>query len=119
MQAHQNDAFIKKLAAGNSYVPSNLDPEGSKEMGASFSQVFKKRNLKIQKKLDKVDRADQDQDEEADEETIEALIRGDNLNKQTEALESETDDSVVHDSEIEIEPATPTKTGMQAELSGI
>ena len=60
VQAHQNDAFIKKLAAGNSYVPANLDPEGSKEMGASFSQVFKKRNLKIQKKLDKEDRNDID-----------------------------------------------------------
>ena len=35
--AHTNDAFIKKLANGNSYVPQNLDPEGSKEMGASFS----------------------------------------------------------------------------------
>ena len=35
--AHTNDAFIKKLATGNSYVPANLDPEGSKEMGASFS----------------------------------------------------------------------------------
>ena len=58
VQAHQNDSFIKKLAAGNSYVPANLDPEGSKEMGASFSQVFKKRNLKIQRKLDKEDRND-------------------------------------------------------------
>ena len=32
--AHQNDNFIKKLAEGNSYVPANTDPEGSKnEMG--------------------------------------------------------------------------------------
>ena len=35
--AHSNDAFIKKLSEGNSYVPMNGDPEGSKEMGPSFS----------------------------------------------------------------------------------
>ena len=45
--AHANDAFIKKLASGNSYIPVNLDPEGSKEMGASFSEVYKKSNMRL------------------------------------------------------------------------
>ena len=36
VQAHSNDAFIKKLANGNSYVPRHGNPEGSREMGKSF-----------------------------------------------------------------------------------
>lgn len=47
--AHQNDAFVKKAANGNSYVPVNLDPEGSKDMGDSFDRVMQKRNLRLQK----------------------------------------------------------------------
>ena len=56
VQAHSNDAFIKKLASGNSYVPKYGNPDGSKEMGKSFGQVFKKNNIKLQRKLDKADR---------------------------------------------------------------
>ena len=33
VKAHQNEYFIKKLAAGNSYVPENLNPEGSAHLG--------------------------------------------------------------------------------------
>ena len=54
--AHQNDNFIKKLAAGNSYIPENINPAGSQEeMGQSFQDLFSKRNKKLQKELDKAD----------------------------------------------------------------
>ena len=96
--AHQNDAFVKNVASGNSYVPQNLDPNGSKEMGASFDQVMQKRNARMQRQLDK---ADAEENENDKEDNIEALIRGDNLNQQTQMIDTESDESVVHDSEQE------------------
>ena len=79
--AHVNDAFIKKLAAGNSYIPANLDPEGSKEMGDSFSQVYMKSNVRLQRKLEKADKeANKGTAESTSPEAIEALIRGDEIN---------------------------------------
>ena len=44
---HQNDAFIHQLASGNSYIPVNLDPEGSREMGASFGDLYKRSSIKL------------------------------------------------------------------------
>ena len=76
VQAHSNDAFIKKLASGNSYVPKHGNPEGSKEMGKSFGQILKKNNQKLQKKLDKADK--EAEGDGINEEQLEALIRGDN-----------------------------------------
>lgn len=89
--AHTNDAFIKKLSEGNSYVPMNLDPDGSKEMGPSFSQVYKKGSARLKKQLDK---ADADAEEEShNPEAIEALIRGDAFKSQTAIIdEFDSDD---------------------------
>ena len=56
VKAHQNDNFIKQLAAGNSYVPANTDPSASRdEMGMSFQDLYVKNNQKIQKNLKKAD----------------------------------------------------------------
>ena len=44
VKAHQNEYFIKKLAHGNSYIPDNLNPDGSKDLGESFEQLYAKRN---------------------------------------------------------------------------
>lgn len=92
VQAHTNDSFIKKLASGNSYVPKNGDPEGSKEMGQSFGQVFKKNSLKLQRKLEKADR--EAEGKQNDAEHLEALIRGDNMNQQAQMMDSDSDDAV-------------------------
>ena len=68
-------------------------------MGASFDQVMQKRNARMQRQLDK---ADAEENENEDKEVnIEALIRGDNLNQQTQMIDTESDESVVHDSEQE------------------
>ena len=47
VQAHSNDSFIKNLASGNSYVPKHGNPEGSKEMGASFGAVYEKNTKRL------------------------------------------------------------------------
>ena len=55
--AHQNEHFIKKLSEGNSYIPANADPGGSRtDMGQSFQEVYSKHNKKLQRDLDKADR---------------------------------------------------------------
>ena len=101
MAAHSNDAFIKKLASGNSFVPQNVDPSGSKEMGASFAQVYKKRSNRLQRKLKKAELADEDPGED-NEETLQALIRGDDMGHKQEIIDSETEeDSVIRDSDQE------------------
>ena len=55
--AHTNEVPVKNIANGKSYVPQNVDPSGSKEMGASFDQVMQKRNARLQRQLDKADAA--------------------------------------------------------------
>lgn len=47
-------------------------------MGQSFAQVYKKRNARLQKKLKKAEMAE-DQPGEDNEETLQALIRGDDM----------------------------------------
>ena len=95
VQAHSNDAFIKKLANGNSYVPRHGNPEGSREMGKSFGQVLKKNNQKLQRKIDKADRA-----AEGESENLESLIRGDDLNKQAQMMDTDSEDIVDGDSAL-------------------
>jgi len=93
--AHQNEAFIKNLASGNSYVPAHLNPEGSKEMGTSFTQVYKKINLRLQRKLDKADKDAEKKganEAAAQPDATEALIRGNNFDQQTDIMETDSDE---------------------------
>ena len=70
-------------------------------MGASFAQVYKKRSNRLQRKLKKAEMADEDPGDD-NEETLQALIRGDDLGPKNEIIDSETEeDSVIRDSDQE------------------
>ena len=53
LAAHQNDETLKLLTENKQYVPKNLDPSGSKEMGDSFASVMKKSKARLERKIDK------------------------------------------------------------------
>lgn len=71
-------------------MPKHGNPEGSREMGKSFGHILKKNNQKLQRKLDKADK--EAEGESNNVEHLEALIRGDNMNKQATMVDSETDE---------------------------
>ena len=73
-------------------------------MGDSFSQVYMKSNVRLQRKLEKADKeANKGTAESTSPEAIEALIRGDEINQQTNFVEeTESDESERRiDSEVE------------------
>lgn len=101
--AHQNDAFIKKLTDGNQYVPANLDPKGSLEMGHSFAQLLKRNGSRLQRKIEKAEKSKKglESGQQDDKATLEALIRGDDINQHNLMASDSEDDASINETEQE------------------
>lgn len=54
LAANQNDEMLQQLLHGKKdYLPRNMNPDGSKEMGGSFEAVMKKSKARLERKIDK------------------------------------------------------------------
>mmetsp|Transcript_578 Transcript_578/g.742 ORF Transcript_578/g.742 Transcript_578/m.742 type:complete len:86 (-) Transcript_578:1081-1338(-) len=63
LAAHQDDEMIKNLTENKQYVPKNMDPVGSKDMGDSFATVMKKSKARLERKIDKAQQRSKEEDD--------------------------------------------------------
>lgn len=89
------------------YMPRNRSAVDSKAMGESFEMMMKKNKKRLDRKINRAMQRQSKKDLEDDPETLEALIRCDDLNQQSEVVDSGLDDSDVNE-ETEVEESDAT-----------